>query len=110
MVSSYPIDDTDDHEVHSATCLDALRAPKGRALKNGTTKDQMAFENLKLHMQEHDKVIAQKAKEAAALRIRRVAPAEAAIIQLLRERERLAARRSCASSGQRWYTVQRGRL
>ena len=66
MVSSYPIDDTDDHEVHSATCLDALRAPKGRALKNGTTKDQMAFENLKLHMQEHDAVIAQKAKEAAA--------------------------------------------
>lgn len=66
MVSSYPIDDTDDHDVHSATCLDALRAPKGRALKNGTTKDQLAFENLKLHMQEHDKVIAQKAKEAAA--------------------------------------------
>ena len=104
MVSSYPIDDTDDHEVHSATCLDALRAPKGRALKNGTTKDQMAFENLKLHMQEHDAVIAQKAKEAAAAA--RAALRQSHLHSVSARMRKTCRPTGCASFGKRWYTVQ----
>lgn len=67
MVSSYPIDeDLDDHDVHAQTCLEMLRSPKGRAMKNGTAKDQARYANLRLHWSEHNAVIAEKAKEAAA--------------------------------------------
>ena len=63
LVSTYPIDETDDDDVHALTCLEILRSPKGRAMKNGTKKDQNAWANLKLHWQEHE---ASKAKKAAA--------------------------------------------
>jgi len=63
LVSSYPISDTDDDDVHALTCLEILRSPKGRAMKNGTADDQKHYANLKLHWQEHE---ASKAKKAAA--------------------------------------------
>lgn len=66
LVSSYPIDETDDDDVHAQTCLEIMRSPKGRAMKNGTAKDQMAYANLKLHWKEHQAVLAQKAQAAAA--------------------------------------------
>ena len=71
MVSSYPIDETDDDDVHALTCLEMLRSPKGRAMKNGNADDQKHYANLKLHWQEHE---ASKAKKAAANQQKQLPP------------------------------------
>jgi hypothetical protein len=64
-ISTYPIDiDNDDHDVHALTCLGLINSAKGRAMKNGTAKDQKAFANIVLHKKEHTTAAA--AKKAAA--------------------------------------------
>lgn len=54
QVSSYPIEPgVDDDAVHADTCKELLNSPKGRKMKNGSPEDQAAYQNIKLHMQEH---------------------------------------------------------
>lgn len=54
MVSSFSIDpEVDDHESEATACIDFLRSPEGRRLKNGSTRDQAAYQNVRLHMLEH---------------------------------------------------------
>jgi hypothetical protein len=54
QVSSYPIEPgVDDDAVHADTCKEWLNSPKGRKMKNGTPEEKSAYQNIKLHMQEH---------------------------------------------------------
>ena len=67
LISTYPIDiECDDHDVHALTCLAAINSAKGRAMKNGTKKDQKAFANWRLHFMEHTQAAAAKKAQAQA--------------------------------------------
>ena len=67
LVSTYPIDfNCDDHDVHALTCLAAINSAKGRAMKNGTKKDQKAFANWRLHFMEHTAAAAKKKAQQQA--------------------------------------------
>ena len=60
MVSTVPIDpQCDDHVTESACCLHIINGPEGRKLKNGSMQERDAFQNLRLHYLEHDKLAKQ---------------------------------------------------
>jgi len=52
--SSVPVNPWDDHDIESMTCLGKMRSPEGRAMQNGTQEEQMGFQNLVLHYNEHE--------------------------------------------------------
>jgi hypothetical protein len=52
--SSVPVNSWDDHDIESMTCLGKMRSPEGRAMQNGTQEEQMGFQNLVLHYNEHE--------------------------------------------------------
>jgi hypothetical protein len=57
QVSSFPVDPrpgVEDHDIESLTCQGKIRSPECREMKTGTMEDQQHYENLVLHMMEHD--------------------------------------------------------
>lgn len=64
-VTSVPIDEEiDDHATEAETCLNFLRGPIGRAMKNGMDQQQQAYANIKMHFQAHA-AAAQKVAQAS---------------------------------------------
>lgn len=58
MVSSVPVDPTvDRHSAESAACQDWLNSPDGRKFHYGTPQQRDAYQNVRLHKQEHDQFI-----------------------------------------------------
>jgi hypothetical protein len=55
MISSCPVaqDASEDHSTEAMACFDMMNSPIGRKLKSGDQRQQQAFQNLKLHWQEH---------------------------------------------------------
>jgi len=63
-ISSVEVDpDIDDHDTEYQVCLEFLRSPQGRALKDGTTEEMAAYENIKLHCLEHQKLAQKNAEQ-----------------------------------------------
>ncbi len=59
FLSSLPIDaQVDDNGVEAQTCGAWLNSPMGRAMKNGSPQEKMAYENVKLHFLEHKQAVA----------------------------------------------------
>ena len=55
QISSVPLRASDNDAVEALVCLDKLNSPEGRRLANSRRpKDQMAYQNLTLHWQQHD--------------------------------------------------------
>jgi hypothetical protein len=62
-VSSVTVDkDADDNQTEADTCLGWIRGAVGRAFKNGTNEQQLAYENIHLHFVEHNQLAAEDAK------------------------------------------------
>ena len=90
MVSSVEIDpEVDDHQIHSQVCLSFMRSPRGRTLKSGTTEEQQAYQNVRLHYLEHKKLIPPNAQAgqgqrppSKSINIKDLPPKEAAMLAL----------------------------
>lgn len=71
LISSVPVDqDVDDNAAEAQACLDFLRSSEGRRLKYGSPESRAAYDNVRLHMLEHQKgAEAQlRAKEAVTIK------------------------------------------
>lgn len=61
QVSSIPVEPWEDHASESFCCRKYLMSPEGRKLKKN---NRPAFDNVVLHMQEHDQALAEKQGQA----------------------------------------------
>jgi probable phosphoglycerate mutase len=57
MVSSVQIKPTDDNAAEAECLLNFINEAQGRKLANGTAEEQAAFENINLHLREHQSLI-----------------------------------------------------
>ncbi len=64
MISSVPVLDTDDDQTEVLVCLGMIRSAEGRRLSNSKDPDDMQhFQNLNLHLQQHQAAAAKKAAQ-----------------------------------------------
>lgn len=64
MVSSVQVRYADDDATEAATCRKVLNSPRGRELANGDEDEQAAYQNLELHLQEHEAALKKKQANA----------------------------------------------
>jgi uncharacterized phosphatase len=57
LVSSVEIKDTDDHAAEAECLLNFINEAAGRKLANGTEEEQQAFQNINLHLKEHQALV-----------------------------------------------------
>lgn len=68
LISSVPVDqDVDDNGAEAQACLDFLRSSEGRRLKYGSQQSQAAYNNIRLHMLEHEKGAEAQSKAKSAI-------------------------------------------
>ncbi len=64
MISSVPVLDTDDDQTEVLVCLGMIRSAEGRRLASSKDPDDIAhFQNLNLHLQQHQQAAAKKAAQ-----------------------------------------------
>ena len=67
MISTVPVaqDDSENHVIESAICMDWMNSSEGQRFKYGDEKQQAAFANIALHRKEHQEMAKQIATQNA---------------------------------------------